>query len=81
MKTAGQVDGKVLFTASQFAPCPALNEPPAKWYKNAAKGKEDASSVNAEHSCPQTELRIVRLQHSVALGFNAFSHTSYSYEV
>ena len=27
-KTAGQIDGEVLFTAGQFAWCPALNEPP-----------------------------------------------------
>ena len=28
MKTAGQIDGRVSFTAGQFAWCPALNEPP-----------------------------------------------------
>ena len=28
MKTARQIDGQVLFKASQFAPCLALNEPP-----------------------------------------------------
>ena len=29
MKTAGQIDGYVSFTASQFAQYLALNEPPA----------------------------------------------------
>ena len=28
MKTAGQIDSQVSFTARQFAQCPALNEPP-----------------------------------------------------
>ena len=30
MKTAGQIDGEVLFIAGQFAWCLALNEPPDK---------------------------------------------------
>ena len=41
MKTAGQIDGQVLFTAGQFARCPALSEPPGDHIL-----EEDGSKIN-----------------------------------
>ena len=54
MKTAGQSDGQVLFTASQFARWPALNEPPVLGVLNAemcrAKYKYKRESITSYSS-------------------------------
>ena len=44
MKTAGQINLKVSFTASQFAWCLALNEPPG-WYDMAFRLGQETHQI------------------------------------
>ena len=68
MKTAGQIDGQVSFTAGQFARCQALNEPPEHCHLEIGNPNQTGPRPEIEFDSNEKEIIDSEIAHLLELG-------------